>query len=53
MDETKQYKTAGSFRAALEVRLQTRARDEKTDLQPRAGVPENPMVSSAVLYPLS
>ncbi len=33
MDETKQYKTAGAFRAALEARLQTRARDEKTDLQ--------------------
>jgi hypothetical protein len=25
MDETKQYKTAGAFRAALEARLQTRA----------------------------
>src|SRR5271165_2150787 len=33
MDETKQYKTAGAFRAALEARLQTRARDQKTDLQ--------------------
>ncbi len=33
MDEIKQYKTAGAFRAALEARLQTRARDEKTDLQ--------------------
>jgi hypothetical protein len=33
MDETKQYKTAGAFRVALEARLQTRARDEKTDLQ--------------------
>jgi len=33
MDETKQYKTAGAFRAALEARLQTRARDEKIDLQ--------------------
>ena len=33
MDETKQYKTAGAFRAALEARLQARARDEKTDLQ--------------------
>jgi hypothetical protein len=32
MDETKQYKTAGAFRAALEARLQTRAGDEKTDL---------------------
>jgi len=33
MDETKQYKTASAFRAALETRLQARARDEKTDLQ--------------------
>jgi hypothetical protein len=33
MDETKQYKTAGAFRSALEARLQARARDEKTDLQ--------------------
>lgn len=33
MDETKPYKTAGAFRAALEARLQTRAREEKTDLQ--------------------
>lgn len=33
MNEAKQYKTAGAFRAALEARLQTRARDEKTDLQ--------------------
>jgi len=33
MDETKQYKTAGAFLVALEARLQTRAREEKTDLQ--------------------
>lgn len=33
MDEAKPYKTAGAFRAALETRLQTRAREEKTDLQ--------------------
>jgi hypothetical protein len=33
MDETKQYKTAGGFRTALETRLQARAREEKTDLQ--------------------
>ncbi len=33
MDEVKQYKTAGAFRAALESRLQTRAREEGTDLQ--------------------
>src|SRR6476661_650370 len=33
MDEVKSYKTAGAFRAALENRLQTRARDEGTDLQ--------------------
>jgi len=33
MDETKQYKTAGAFRVALETRLQTRAREERTDLQ--------------------
>jgi hypothetical protein len=33
MDEAKQYKTAGAFRVALETRLRTRARDEKTDLQ--------------------
>src|SRR5580765_1779731 len=33
MDEAKSYKTAGAFRAALENRLQTRARDEGTDLQ--------------------
>ena len=33
MNEAKSYKTAGAFRAALENRLQIRARDEKTDLQ--------------------
>ncbi len=33
MAETKQYKTAGAFRAALEARLQTRAHAEQTDLQ--------------------
>jgi hypothetical protein len=33
MHETKSYKTAGGFRAALENRLQMRAREEKTDLQ--------------------
>ena len=33
MDEVKQYKTAGAFRAALETRLQARAQEEKTDLQ--------------------
>jgi hypothetical protein len=33
MDEAKSYKTAGAFRTALENRLQTRARDEGTDLQ--------------------
>jgi hypothetical protein len=33
MDETKQYKMAGAFRAALEARLQARARDGETDLQ--------------------
>jgi len=33
MDEIKQYKTASAFRAALEARLQARARDEDTDLQ--------------------
>ena len=33
MHEAKSYKTAGAFRAALENRLQMRARDEKTDLQ--------------------
>jgi hypothetical protein len=33
MDEVKQYKTAGAFRAALETRLHTRAQVERTDLQ--------------------
>ncbi len=33
MDEAKSYKTAGAFRTALESRLQTRAREEATDLQ--------------------
>ena len=33
MDEVKQYKTAGGFRAALETRLQKRAHEEATDLQ--------------------
>jgi Nucleotidyl transferase AbiEii toxin, Type IV TA system len=33
MDELKSYKTAGAFRTALETRLQTRAREEVTDLQ--------------------
>jgi Nucleotidyl transferase AbiEii toxin, Type IV TA system len=33
MHEAKSYKTGGAFRAALENRLQMRARDEKTDLQ--------------------
>jgi predicted nucleotidyltransferase component of viral defense system len=33
MDEAKSYKTAGAFRTALETRLQTRAREEATDLQ--------------------
>jgi hypothetical protein len=33
MHEAESYKTAGAFRAALENRLQIRARDEKTDLQ--------------------
>ena len=33
MDEAKSYKTAGAFRTALETRLQTRAREEGTDLQ--------------------
>src|SRR6476620_11507302 len=33
MDEVKSYKTAGAFRTALETRLQTRAREEATDLQ--------------------
>jgi len=32
-DEPKAYKTAGAFRAALEARLQNRARAEGTDLQ--------------------
>ncbi|MGH7839810.1 MAG: nucleotidyl transferase AbiEii/AbiGii toxin family protein [Candidatus Binataceae bacterium] len=33
MDEVKSYKTAGAFRSALEIRLQTRAREERSDLQ--------------------
>jgi hypothetical protein len=33
MDRGKPYKTAGAFRAALEVRLQSLAREENTDLQ--------------------
>jgi len=33
MDEVKQYKPAGAFRTALETRLQTRAQEERTDLQ--------------------
>jgi hypothetical protein len=33
MDEAKSYKTAGAFRTALQTRLQTRAREEGTDLQ--------------------
>jgi Nucleotidyl transferase AbiEii toxin, Type IV TA system len=33
MEEVKQYKTAGAFRAALETRLLTRTREENTDLQ--------------------
>jgi len=33
MDKAKSYKTAGAFRAALETRLQTRAREQGTDLQ--------------------
>ena len=33
MDEVKSYKTAGAFRTTLENRLQTRAREEGTDLQ--------------------
>ena len=33
MDEIRQYKTAGAFRTVLETRLQTRAQEEKTDLQ--------------------
>jgi hypothetical protein len=32
-DEAKSYKTAGAFRAALETRLQTRARETGSDLQ--------------------
>lgn len=32
-DAAKSYKTAGAFRAALETRLQTRARAQGTDLQ--------------------
>lgn len=32
-DQAKLYKTAGAFRAALEARLQTRAREQGTDLQ--------------------
>jgi len=32
-DQAKSYKTAGAFRAALEARLQTRAREQGTDLQ--------------------
>src|ERR1700736_2708108 len=33
MDGAKSYKTASAFRAALETRLQTRAREQGTDLQ--------------------
>lgn len=33
IDKAKSYKTAGAFRAALETRLQTRAREQGTDLQ--------------------
>ena len=33
IDKAKSYKTAGAFRAALETRLQTRAREHGTDLQ--------------------
>jgi len=33
MGEANQYKTAGAFRTALETRLQTRAQEERTDLQ--------------------
>ena len=33
MEPGKYYKTAGAFRAALETRLQTRAREQGTDLQ--------------------
>ena len=32
-DHAKSYKTAGAFRVALEARLQTRAREQGTDLQ--------------------
>jgi Nucleotidyl transferase AbiEii toxin, Type IV TA system len=32
-NEAREYKTAGAFRAALEARLQSRAHDERTDLQ--------------------
>lgn len=32
-DQAKLYKTAGAFRAALDARLQTRAREQGTDLQ--------------------
>jgi predicted nucleotidyltransferase component of viral defense system len=32
-DQPKSYKTAGAFRTALEARLQTRAREQGTDLQ--------------------
>ena len=33
IDKAKSYKTAGAFRAALETRLHTRAREQGTDLQ--------------------
>jgi len=33
MDGAKSYKTAGALRAALETRLQARAREQGTDLQ--------------------
>lgn len=33
IDKAKSYKTAAAFRAALETRLQTRAREQGTDLQ--------------------
>src|ERR1700685_1897392 len=33
MDGAKSYRTAGAFRAVLETRLQTRAREQATDLQ--------------------
>jgi hypothetical protein len=32
-DHAKSYKTAGAFRVPLEARLQTRAREQSTDLQ--------------------